>query len=321
MVRVARRRATLAARARAALAIQPLMAIVASMIVGTSTVALSRPPERPTPTVLVARQRPLRARRVILYGDSLAWEAQDAFRTALARAGVGDVTTETFGGTAICDWLPSMGRDQVRLHPDTVVVEFSGNALTPCMSDVNGTSLSGQAYFEKYRHDAQAVLKIFASDNTLVYFAGAPINRQSEQAHDPRWARLNQIYLAAAASDAHARYLDAGAAVTDHGHWTETLPCLLEEPCTGGIDSLGEMVNIVRASDGTHFCPTAPAAVRGVTTRCPVWSSGAYRYGTAMATAVARLNPSAENRSSVDGVVDGAHPAFAAVALSQPTVG
>jgi hypothetical protein len=44
------------------------------------------------------------------------------------------------------------------------------------------------------------------------------------------------------------------------------------------------LVNIVRAPDGAHFCPTAPAAVRGVTNKCQVYSSGAYRYGVALAS-------------------------------------
>ena len=70
------------------------------------------------------------------------------------------------------------------------------------------------------------------------------------------------------------------------GRWTETLPCLAGEPCTGGHDANGTPVNIVRAPDGAHFCPGAPAAVRGVTTECSVWDGGAWRYGNAMAAPV-----------------------------------
>jgi hypothetical protein len=266
------------------------MAISAGLVIGPPTAAVTRAFARPSGAVVVDRRTPPTG-RVILYGDSLAWEAQDAFRAALARAGVAEVTTETFGGTAICDWLETMRHDRARLHPDTVVVEFSGNALTPCMTDTTGAPLSGRAYLNKYRHDTRAVLDIFASERTVVYFAGAPISRQAQQRHDRRWARINQLYQAAAAGHAHARYIDAGAAVTDHGQWTPTLPCLAQEPCTGGTDPSGQPVNIVRAPDGAHFCPTGPAAVRGVTTRCPVWSSGAYRYGTALASPL--IQPSA----------------------------
>jgi hypothetical protein len=47
-------------------------------------------------------------------------------------------------------------------------------------------------------------------------------------------------------------------------------------------------VNIVRAADGTHFCPAPVTVVRGVTGACPVWSSGAFRFGTAMAEPLIR---------------------------------
>jgi hypothetical protein len=65
---------------------------------------------------------------VILYGDSLAAESQDHFRAALESAGITDVRTETFGGTALCDWLDRMRSDAADVHPTAVVIEFSGNA-------------------------------------------------------------------------------------------------------------------------------------------------------------------------------------------------
>jgi hypothetical protein len=54
-------------------------------------------------------------------------------RSALGAVGVGDIVTESFGGTAICDWLGQMHTDQAQRHPDAAVVEFSGNAFTPCI--------------------------------------------------------------------------------------------------------------------------------------------------------------------------------------------
>lgn len=86
-------------------------------------------------------------------------------------------------------------------------------------------------------------------------------------------------------------YVDAGAAVLDHGRWTDALPCLPDEPCSGiaGAVATDGPVNVVRAPDGNHFCPVAHDAVDGVVATCPVWSSGAYRYGTAMAEPVVEL--------------------------------
>ena len=67
--------------------------------------------------------------------------------------------------------------------------------------------------------------------------------------------------------------------------YTDVLPCLPAEPCSGSASRPSVGVNVVRAPDGAHFCPRPDApAVEGVTGPCPVWSSGAYRFGTAMAT-------------------------------------
>jgi hypothetical protein len=225
--------------------------------------------------------RPVTAETVVLYGDSLAREAEEFFRARLAQAGVGNVQTRTFGGTAICDWFDSMRRDAVDLRPDVVVVEFSGNALTPCMMNLDGTALDHTAWHAKYVDDAREVLRIFAATDTEVYFAGAPRSRSAELRNDPDINWFNSMYAALSSGAPKASYLDAGASVLSNGRWTETLPCLPAEPCTGPGG-----LNVVRAPDGGHFCPGAANAVRGVTAVCSVWSSGAFRYGTAMADGV-----------------------------------
>jgi hypothetical protein len=242
------------------------------------------PPLSAIPATTSTTSPKLPGRRILLYGDSLAWEAQDSFRAALADAGFTEVVTETFGGTALCDWLTQMRSDQRQLHPDAVVVEFSGNAFTPCMKGPDGAPLSGDALVDNYADDARTVLQIFGPDATLVYFASAPISFRAEQTGDSAPRRLYDAYASVAASSSWwARFIDAGSAVEDHGHWTSTLPCLADEPCDGGLASSGQAVNVVRAPDGIHFCPGAPGAVDGVTGACPVWSSGAHRYGIAMA--------------------------------------
>ncbi len=227
--------------------------------------------------------RPLLRPVVVLYGDSLAWEAQDAFVQALAdRSGL-TVVVRTFGGTAICDWLDEMADDATTLAPGAVVVEFSGNAMTPCMHDSTGQPLTGTAFAERYAADAEKVIATFAPIGAQVVFAGAPISRSAEESGDFNGGRLNALYAQMGRIHDDVRYVDAGAAVLESGHWTATLPCLPVEPCTGGFDAAGHGVNVVRAPDGAHFCPASADAVRGVTGECPVWSSGAFRYGNALA--------------------------------------
>ena len=229
---------------------------------------------------------PIAVRRVVLYGDSLAWEARDFFTRALASALITQVTTRTFGGTAICDRLGQMRADAASLRPDAVVVEFSGNALTPCMRAPNGSALTGATYFQKYASDSAAVLDIFSPRHALVFFVGAPISQDAERAGDRTALTLHTLYAALARSTPYGRYIDAGASVLAGGRWTATLPCLPTEPCMGGRDATGTPVNVVRAPDGVHFCPSALPAVRGVTAPCSVWASGSWRFGNAMASPV-----------------------------------
>jgi hypothetical protein len=70
-----------------------------------------------------------------------------------------------------------------------------------------------------------------------------------------------------------AQVIDAAQAVTDHGRWVAKLPCQRGEPC--GQDGLVT----IRSWDGIHFCPVNHPS----TPRCPVFSAGAERFGTAMA--------------------------------------
>ena len=68
------------------------------------------------------------------------------------------------------------------------------------------------------------------------------------------------------------RYADAGATVSKDGDYVDTLPCASGEGAERGCED-GRIV--VRTPDRIHFCPTD--LTEDLT--CPVYSSGAYRYG------------------------------------------
>lgn len=225
---------------------------------------------------------PLARPVVVLYGDSLAWEARHIFEQALADHPV-EVITRTFGGTAICDWHDEMAIDAATLRPGLVVIEFVGNNYTPCMQDQAGEALVGDALVDRYAADAETAVALFASIDAQIVFAGAPIARPSTATLDLHRAPLNVVYQELGERLDHVHYVDAGSTVLDDGEWAATLPCLPVEPCPDASPDSAAAANSVRAPDGLHFCPASAEASRGVTGDCPVWSSGAFRYGIALA--------------------------------------
>jgi hypothetical protein len=219
---------------------------------------------------------------IALFGDSLAWEAQPYWVELVHQAKDVEETYDTFGGTAICDWLTKMKEVEAQRHPTAVELEFSGNNLTPCM---DGYEIGTARYYEKYKTDTLSAINIFTAGGTHVFLIGAPITRNQQSV--PDWDQLNRQYEEIAAADPeHVTYVDAGTAVELPGHrYTDTLPCLEHESCTGPVVD-GVHSNIVRSTDGTHFCPTEEGNESGVIGGCVVYSSGAYRYAKAMVDAL-----------------------------------
>lgn len=218
--------------------------------------------------------------RVAKFGDSLSFEAEPYYKSLVEAAGETELSYNTFGGTAICDWLSKMREVESDFHPVAVQLQFSGNALTPCM---HGYTAGSQAYYEKYRADTQAAIQIFPDAH--IYLIGAPITKSEEA--NPNWDTLNSQYAQIAADDPrHVTYVDAGAAVEGPGRtFVQTLPCLPVEPCIGPVVD-GVPSNTIRSPDGVHFCPEKNGDENGVIGGCPIYSSGAYRYAQAMVEAL-----------------------------------
>ena len=168
---------------------------------------------------------------VALYGDSLAMQARPYFKLLMAAADQSSTTYySSFVGTAICDWLPRMRQLAVTTHFEAVVLEFSGNALTPCMAGIADYT---PAYYAKYRADTMTAISIWVPTVAHVFLVGSPLTRANRQ------------------------------------------------PCTGPVVE-GVPSNVVRSTDGVHFCPVAE-----VDESCRVYSSGAFRFADAMVRALA----------------------------------
>ena len=230
------------------------------------------------PPAAAASEAPI----VMLYGDSLAWESQGHFVAAVELGTDATALGRSFGGTAICDYLDVMREDAASLRPRAVVLEFSGNRFTTCMHRPDGEVMGDGDAYMKYLADVREAVRIFTRAGTHVYLAGAPVSRPVPGSFQ-RGRALNVMYswVALVSPPGMVTYVDAGTAVQRGTEYTDELPCLPEEPCPSANGSI-----VVRSSDGVHLCPGDDSHRDPVTARCLVWSSGAYRYGRAMAAPV-----------------------------------
>jgi hypothetical protein len=209
--------------------------------------------------------------RIVLYGDSLAMQSAQDFQY-LGDAAHATTFLAAYSGIAICDILPRLASDTDSFHPTVAVLEFSGNDLTPCM---RGYKVGSPAYIKKYEQDAHAAVTTLRHGGVRVILAGAPEVANARLSYNV--TQLNTMYTVLAASIRGASYVDAGQSVLARGRFAWTLPCLPSEPCNGAAGT-----NVVRSPDGIHFCPTGRTTIQGPYDLCDVYSSGAYRFATAM---------------------------------------
>jgi hypothetical protein len=167
-------------------------------------------------------------------------------------------------------------RDEgARLHSSLVIIEFSGNALTPCMRDGLGLPLRGQGIVDSYRAALVLAIAAFRPGAPQIWLATAPSTLSQLAQHDDLQDRMDVMLRGLAAENTRVHVVAAGDAVLDQHQWTATLPCLANEPCEWGVDAHGNRVNKVRSNDGGHFCPVGPDPLYS---DCPSHSSGALRF-------------------------------------------
>lgn len=248
-------------------------------LIGMVALTLVAPPASAEGAPEPTKANPL---RILFMGDSLAYEARNYFDFVVGYSGRANVEDSlVFGGTAICDWLPVLPKKLAKFKPDIAVVEFAGNSYTDCMQDpATGEAYLGFALVNKYLTDANAVMKIFNRFDVSVYWVNPP------ESCATRERPLTSVFIRMTSRWKHADYIDTNTVLNRNGNCAKYLPCLPGEPCTAIDPSTGQRAAVVRAPDGRHFCPDAAPAVKGVTGPCDEWSSGAYRYATAVAVPI-----------------------------------
>jgi hypothetical protein len=140
---------------------------------------------------------------------------------------------------------------------------------------MDGVQMGTSQYFTKVTDDTKTAISIFRSVGARVILVGLPADASAVLTQNA--SAINQIYRSLAKTYRGVTFDDAGQAVMAKGRFTWTLPCLSDEPCTGP-----DGTNIVRAPDGGHFCPTGRASPVNGFEQCDVYSSGAFRFASAM---------------------------------------
>ena len=215
---------------------------------------------------------------VVVYGDSLMVESGGAVSFLLADDV--DVDVQAYGGTATCDYAERIEAAARERHPALIVVQFNGNALTPCMRP-DGVAPRWSRVEAEYRTDTEALIDAVAPTGVPLLFIGAPPPPLDRQVNDDV---VSEVVAEQAALGRDVAFVDAGDALAGpDGGWSETLPCLPDEDAAAGCDD-GRIV--VRSADGYHFCPGTWDEADGSVGECPVWSSGAWRYGSRIADAI-----------------------------------
>jgi hypothetical protein len=229
-----------------------------------------------------AMQSPL----AVVFGDSLTVQASSYFEADLSAQQSPPVNwyMQNFPGTAICDFLPEM-RTMDGAHPSIALIQFSGNTATNCISPVAKTyGLAGAN--ARYEQDLLKAIDTFLTyPNARVVVMGSPaVNPRLSVAPWNHLIRQSQIDVVSDLDNPRVTYVDGGAWVDNPGTGAFEVdrPCAAAElffhTCTGPIIA-GVRNNVVRASDGVHFCNVDDPA-------CEPYSAGAWRFGAVEALPV-----------------------------------
>jgi hypothetical protein len=249
---------------------------------------------------------------VDLFGDSLATQAAN-YLDADLNPYFAVLHAYTFGGTALCDWVyPHMATNGSTLSlndspgaildlttkdaPTIAILQFVGNRTTSCI-DTEPFSLAG--FLANYEYCLNAAIHHLLGIGTrhIIIDAGPPSSTVIEGQTQLRALDKSDVE---SFHDHNIVYAGgADASVLAKGQFAWDLPCLPVETATGlctGPVIHDIATNVVRSSDGVHFCPDTRGVNGLIPFYCPVYSSGAYRFALAFATLVWALDPASEPR-------------------------
>ena len=244
------------------------IALTATLTFAASAATQCSPPPSSPPT----SGGPAIERPVVVFGDSVLWQADANMRFAFASASKRPATVRAFGGTALCDWVQGV-RDALAAKPKpaAIALSFTGNHVTPCTGGSNGQpgpEPGTSAFYEHNRRAMDQIRSAAAAAKVPVVWVTPPPLGSTTSDHIEVFEQM-----------AERRGFDvvsAGDAVTSTpDRFVSTMPCLPDEGASRGCQS-GRIR--VRADDKVHFFVTRDG-----------YSSGGRRWSDATAQGVLAL--------------------------------
>jgi hypothetical protein len=225
----------------------------------------------------------------LAYGDSLTYETTPTVAARFASKPSWRVTVRAYPYVALCDMVGWLQADLVSgARPTIITVETHGGDSTPCMDEPDGTQIVRDSpdYYAHYRADFDAFFAAATSIGArVVVFATPPDKAATSQIEQNT---LTAIATTEAGLFHGVSISKAGRTALGGNRWRQTERCVAIETAAMGCDTTTDQI-IVRAPDTVHFCPTGYADLNALLAGCPIYSSGAYRYGRALASAI--VNP------------------------------
>jgi hypothetical protein len=257
-------------------------------LLGVLTACVPPPPDvlpTTTTTTTAPTTAPSTARTLVLYGDSLALQSRGEIRRRLGALLPGwNVILQVYGGTAQCDWHDDMAVDAAAHDVDVVVIAFSGNYMTNCITGVPPGSRNRVAGYEA---DANWAVDFWRPKGASLLFVAGPtsvgvhVDPFPTNAPDPeRWDAIRDVY-ARVGTQRGVNVADEAPLFADPASqvYKTWMPCLVGE-CVPSVEW-----KPVRNADHVHFCVDALVGPDG----CVNYSSGVVRYADPIVRGVAGL--------------------------------
>lgn len=219
---------------------------------------------------------------VAFYGDSLMYEARHAVRREFSS---GPMLIRSRPGKAPCDLLSLLRRDLERSRLRLVVLETVGNGATQCMD--SNVALGTQSFQESFVDGVRGFARSTQRAGVPLLIVDPPPIGGLVAAQDRPLTALGRRLRTELGDEALVRFTSRPReSVSLDDAFSRTLPCLPSERDSTACRN-GE-ITIRDPYLGVHFCPVTYANHAELVRGCPKYSSGAERFGRALAEAAQR---------------------------------